>query len=324
MKVEGDDMGPAKDQRLTTVEMARFVTDGYLRFDGVVPERINTRIIDELNTLSQAKMRQIFRAMEAQKAPEDTAPAQTDEVERPESLTSLSACYPAPSVIGELLRLPRVEGIIHSLVGADPTFDHDFVHYIPAKQVEGQHLHVDAVIDDVHPSFDIQLFYFPTAVESGAGGTRFVPGTHLRRTRAEGVARYQNILGEQQYSGPAGTILIFHQGLWHAGQPNPSSQDRWMYKIRLNPTEPQVRLWNTEDFDARHNDARDHTFAHMRADSVANILRTMHPWQHGHELRYEQMQRAKLWRYLSGDSEFDVDFYQTRIEQRAKLNGAAS
>ena len=38
------------------------------------------------------------------------------------------------------------------------------------------------------PTFDIQLFYFPEEVASGAGGTRFVPGSHLRRTRAEGVS----------------------------------------------------------------------------------------------------------------------------------------
>ncbi|MED5347692.1 MAG: hypothetical protein VYE01_07025, partial [Pseudomonadota bacterium] len=61
-------------------------------------------------------------------------------------------------------------------------------------------------------------------------------------------------------------MLIFHQGLWHAGQPNLSGDDRWMYKIRLNPTVPQVRLWNQDDFKARHNDAKDHTFAHVRTD----------------------------------------------------------
>ncbi|MEM7115948.1 MAG: hypothetical protein AAF614_26135, partial [Chloroflexota bacterium] len=80
-----------------------------------------------------------------------------------------------------------------------------------------------------------------------------------------------------------------------------------MYKIRLNPQVPQVRLWNTDDFESVHNDARDHTFAHMRTDSVANTLRTILPWQQGHEVRYEQMQRTRLWRYLSGDAEFDVD-----------------
>ena len=55
----------------------------------------------------------------------------------------------------------------------------------------GQHLHVDAVVDNRDPSFDIQLFYYPSEVKPGAGGTRFIPGSHLRFTRAEGVSRYQ-------------------------------------------------------------------------------------------------------------------------------------
>ena len=312
---------PAKDLRLTTREMADFVVNGYLRFDGIVPDEINNRAVEELGLLYASKMRQIVEGMGGN--PDKIAPTAENEPERPESLTPLSECYPAPSVVGELLRLPAIQGIIQSLVGTEPLFDHDFVHYIPAKNPKGQHLHVDAVIDNAHPSFDIQLFYFPTAVAEGAGGTRFVPGTHLRRTRAEGVARYQNILGEQQYTGEAGTVLIFHQGLWHAGQPNPSDKDRWMYKIRLNPQEPQVRLWNLDDFDEVHNDPRDHTFANMRSDSVANTLRTMLPWQEGHELRYEQMERTKLWRYLSGDDTFDVDYYHTRMETRARANGGA-
>ena len=310
---------PASDHRLTTREMADFVLNGYLRFDSLIPEDINQRAIDELGNLYGVKIGQIARSM-GMKGKFGQAPSES--VEHPESLTPLSQCYPSPSVIGEMLRLPAVQGIIESLVGSDPLFDHDFVHYIPANNPKGQHLHVDAVIDNSHPSFDIQLFYYPTDVAPGAGGTRFVPGTHLRRTRAEGVARYQHLLGEEQYSGSAGTVLIFHQGLWHAGQPNPSDQERWMYKIRLNPQVPQVRLWNLEDFDALHNDPRDHTFAHMRLDSVAQVLRTMHPWQQGHELRYEQMERARLWRYLSGDPSFDVDYYHTRMEGRAQANEA--
>ena len=320
---------PASDHRLTTQEMAEFTLKGFLRFDAFVPEAINERVFEELGDLYATKVSQIARSFGIRtkklKSGAATSPigeSNSQSTNRPDSLTPLSACYPPPSIIGEMLRLPQVHGIIESLVGGDPLFDHDFVHYIAAGSAEGQHLHVDAVIDNRHPSFDIQLFYFPTAVAPKAGGTRFVPGTHLRRTRAEGVARYQHLLGEEHYCGPAGTILIFHQGLWHAGQPNPSEQDRWMYKVRLNPQVPQVRLWNLDDFEAMHNDARDHTFARMRHDSVAEILRKMLPWQQGHELRYEQMERARLWRYLSDDPAFDVDFYHTRMEGRARVNQA--
>ncbi|MEM7218141.1 MAG: phytanoyl-CoA dioxygenase family protein [Pseudomonadota bacterium] len=311
---------PAADHRLTTREMATFVANGFLRFDALIPAAINEAIIDELAALAAVKKRYALASLGLPPADSEQEPAAVD---HPHSLTPLSACYPPPSLVGELLRLPQVQGIIESLIGADPLFDHDFVHFIPARSERGQHLHVDAVIDNREPSFDVQLFYFPNAVAPGAGGTRFVPGSHLRLTRAEGVARYQHLLGEAQYSGPAGTLLVFHQGLWHAGQPNPSDDERWMYKIRLNPQVPQVLLWNTDDFAALHNDARDHTFAHLRTDSVGQILRQSHRWQQGHELRYEQMERARLWRYLSDDERFDVDYYHTRMEGRARANSGA-
>jgi len=299
---------PAPDHRLTTLEIAQFVAQGFLRFDELVPDELNRRVVPELQSLAQVKLRQA-----AGVAPTD------DELDRPSSLTPLSRCYPPPSVLGEILRLPSIHGIIESLVGADPLYDHDFIHLLPAGSEYKQHLHVDAIVDSADPSFDVQLFYFPEDVTAGAGGTRFVPSTHLRRARAEGVARYQQIVGEQHYTGRAGTVLVFHHGLWHAGQPNPSDRARWMYKIRLNPRVPQVRLWNTDDFADHHNDPSDHTFAKMRFDSVAHVLRQMQPWQQGHEARYELVQRIKLWRYLSGDERYDADYYLTRLEQRAPL-----
>ena len=303
---------PAEDHRLTTREVARFAAEGFLRFDALVPAEVNARVVEELRALASVKLPQAIGAV-----PEV-------EFSHPETLTPLSECYPEPSVIGEFLRLPQVRGVVTSLVGDDPLFDHDFVHLLPPGSGYEQHLHVDAVIDDPSPGFDIQVFYYPVAVEPGCGGTRMVPGSHLRRSRAEGVARYQRVLGEQQFSGPAGTVMIFHHGLWHAGQPNPGGLDRWLYKIRLNPRVPQVRLWNTDDFAAVHNDPRDHTFAHMRGDSVAHTLRAMQPWQKGHEARYELMQRVKLWRYLSGDPTFDADYYHTRIEGRARATQAGT
>ena len=42
---------PAADHLLTTEEMARFVADGFLRFDALIPKEINQRIIAELQPL---------------------------------------------------------------------------------------------------------------------------------------------------------------------------------------------------------------------------------------------------------------------------------
>ena len=178
---------PASDHRLTTAEMAEFVANGYLRFDGLVPDSLNKKALIELTDLYPVKVSNAVRASGLN--PKTRGISETKErVATPESLSPLSECYPPPSAIGEMLRLPQVHGIIESLAGPNPLFDHDFVHFIAANSPTGQHLHVDAVIDNRDPSFDIQLFYFPTEVKPGAGGTRFVPGSHLRYTRAEGIA----------------------------------------------------------------------------------------------------------------------------------------
>ena len=145
-----------------------------------------------------------------------------------------------------------------------------------------------------------------------------MPGSHLRHVTTEDVARYQHIIGEEYFAGPAGTVVIFHQGLWHAGAPNHSDTLRVMGKLRLNPTQPQVRLWNTSDLDAR-NSARDHVFAHSEAGMVASILRSKEDWYGTADHRHEIVKRSLLWRYLSDDPHFDVDWYLTRTENRVAL-----
>ncbi|WP_420452077.1 hypothetical protein [Ilumatobacter sp.] len=90
-----------------------------------------------------------------------------------------------------------------------------------------------------------------------------------------------------------------------------------MYKIRLNPTEPQVRLWDASDFDEAQSPRTDHVFARMQSGTIAETLRSMPPWMSVTDYRNAQLQRALLWRHLTGDGDFDVDYYLTRLEQRA-------
>ena len=72
---------------------------------------------------------------------------------------------------------------------------------------------------------------------------------------------------------PAGTVVVFHHGLWHCGRRNPSREDRWMHKIRLNPRVSQTRHWNTDDLDAFQNDASDHVFATMRTSPSSLLVK---------------------------------------------------
>ena len=294
--------------------MASFVARGFLRLDGVVPAEVNEQAMEELPALYRGWLDE-FRGVTGEA--DDGA-----EVHLPRSGTVLADAYPADSAFGRMVRVPAVAGAIRSLVGDGPVVDHHFVHIKTAGDLHAQGLHSDAIIDD-GPAFDIQLFWFPHDVASREGGTRFVPGSHLRRVNMDDVARYPHLAGEQFVTGVAGTVVIFHQGLWHAGAPNHGSRDRVMGKLRLNPTVPQVRLWDTSDLDDR-NRADDHIWARTDAGMVAAELRRSEPWFEPSVHRLETVQRAKLWRYLTGDEGFDVDWYLTRTERRARLVGGAS
>lgn len=293
-------MGPSGGEHLlTTAQMAEFVARGFLALPAVVPEDLAGAATEEMGRILAT-----WGSPERPHAPGSGQP--------------LSDIYPDPSAIGAILRLPVVAGALRSLLGPDPVFDHDFVHYKPAGDRSRQPLHQDAMVDPTL-AFDVQLFLFPHEVAPGAGGTGFVPGTHLRRVHETDVGRYVHVAGEEQWSGPAGSVLVFHHGLWHRGMPNPSDTDRLMYKIRLNPTGPQQRHWDTADLAAMQNGPDDHLFARFRTDSVAAALRRREAWQGEADHRLELANRAALWRYLTGDDTFDVDWYLTRTEARARL-----
>lgn len=297
---------------LTTDQMASFVARGFLTLEAVVPREINDLAMEELPGLFMSWLDE-FRGVKAAPAHDEL----DDGSPIPRSGTPLHQAYDPASPFGAMVRVPAVAGAIRSLVGAAPVVDHHFVHIKTAGDLHAQGLHCDAIIDE-GPAFDIQLFWFPHDVAPGEGGTRYVPGSHLRRVNMDDVARYHHLAGEQYFTGPAGTVVIFHQGLWHAGAPNRGSRDRVMGKLRLNPTEPQVRLWDTSDLDAR-NRADDHMFARMDPGTVAATLRGSERWYEPSTHRLETVQRARLWRYLTGDDTFDVDWYLTRTERRAAL-----
>ncbi|MFM7391664.1 MAG: phytanoyl-CoA dioxygenase family protein [Actinomycetota bacterium] len=300
---------------LTTDQMASFVARGFLRLEAAVPDDVNRQAIEELPGLFRAWLDE-FRGASS-KQPLINERTTDDESPLPRSGTPLETAYASDSPFGRMVRVPAISGAIASLVGANPVVDHHFVHIKTAGDLHAQGLHCDAIVDE-GLAFDIQLFWFPHDVEPREGGTRFVPGSHLRRVNMDDVSRYQHLAGEEYFAGPAGTVVIFHQGLWHAGAPNHGGRDRVMGKLRLNPTVPQVRLWDTSDL-AERNRADDHMFARTEPGLVAAELRHFERWYEPAVHRLETVQRARLWRYLTGDQRFDVDWYLTRTERRAAL-----
>ncbi|MFZ4661382.1 MAG: phytanoyl-CoA dioxygenase family protein [Caldilineaceae bacterium] len=276
-----------KKHLLNSNQMASFVARGFLRFDELVPPAINDAVMAEIDAGS-------IKA----------APAGTP----------LSQCYPEPSALGHMLRMPEIQGIIQSLVGPDPLFDHHAVHVRQANEGQAQGMHGDSIID-TRMHFDVQLMYFPHDVPLEMGGTLVVPGSQYRRINEMDIARYQNFLGQIPMVCKAGSVLALHHGIWHCGRQNKTSQKRYMYKIRLNPRVRQMRLWNTDDLSA---DLGKHKPIFTRetnaVEDIQTILGKQEPWYEDAAGRLEVVNRVKMWRFLTGDNNFDVHYWLTRLE----------
>ena len=188
---------------LTSQQMATFVARGFLRFDASCPDDINQQFLDEVGR-----------------------PPQPGEAcaRRTRNCCPAAASRPLPA--GTAARRQLSEGLGHqpdarsaascaarSTASSDPNprFDHHFLHvtfppeFYAARGLPNvsQHTHQDSTIDP-RRAFDIQIMYYPHDVTREMGGTRFVPGTHLRIVSEAAVARYQNIRGQQHVVCPAG------------------------------------------------------------------------------------------------------------------------
>ena len=259
-----------KKYLLDSTQMANFVADGFLRFDELVPKALNEAAHTEMDERS---------------------------VLGGSGGTPLSKVWTDDSAIGRVFRLPEIQGIIQSLVGPEPLYDHHAVHIVQANQPTGQIWHADAIID-LRMHFDIQFFYFSHDTPREMGGTMILPGSHYRRVCETDIARYQNFLGQHAFDCKAGTLAVVHHGIWHCAQPNLTDETRYMFKLRLNPTVRQLCLWNTDDIDH---------------PSIPGILSRNHKW-YGNDVRLEIVNRIKLWRFLIGDESYDVGYWLSRLE----------
>jgi len=269
---------------LDSKQVASFVARGFLRFDEIVPRALCVEATAEIAAGTRPSHYQAKGGEPASRWPGKPL----DEV------------WPDSVGLAAILHSPAIAGIIQSLVGPRALYDHHYAHAIEPNQRWSQPWHADAIVDP-RTAFDIQLFFFFQDTPRAMGGTMILPGSHLRRVNESDVARYQNFVGQMPTVCNAGTLMVCHHGIWHCGQPNITPTRRVMLKLRLNPSVPQRLLWNTAD---------------LGDTAISGILGSPEPW-HGNEARLEVVNRIKLWRHLTGDARFDVDYWLTRLENQA-------
>ncbi len=300
---------------LTTEQMAEFASSGCLFFEELIDKETNKEFLDDIGHTSADKVDSMETYNKNIKA--------TSSIPRIKAGSPLKNAYPVNSPLEKILKNEVVAGAIQSLVGSNPVVDHQALHLtFPTKFFKGankrqmsQGNHQDSTIDP-RSTFDIQVFYFPTEVTKEMGGTRYHPGTHLRIVNEFAIAKYQNILGQKSIVCKPGTIGIFHNGLWHGAGVNFSDEIRYMFKVRLQPTEKQELLWDPEKrYKPLPNRALYWTDEN-KEETINDILMQSYPWQEADTNRLDKINVVKFWRLLTGHKKMDVDYWLTRIENK--------
>lgn len=285
---------------LTTSQMAEFAAKGCLRFDGLIDSDLNQEFLDLFAEDIGSDDRYVNKVIP------NCKPG-----------TYVSQAFPQDHPLSKILAQPVVAGTLKSLIGTNPIFDHHHVHMTFPNRSRVQTNHQDSTIDLRSKNFDIQMIYFPHEVNDKMGGTRYIPGTHLRTVHESQIARYQNIRGQIRVTCPAGTIIFFHHGIWHGGGKNTSDVPRIMYKLRLQPSGSQSLQWDTSDLTEERIKSWQrpifHAFGKREEDDVPSKLMSHEPW-FDNTGRLEYMNRIRFWRTLLNDAEIDIDYWLTRVE----------
>ncbi len=251
-----------RNHLLTAKEMAEFVRDGYILFESIVPDELNKAVLADA---------QVYKTQEGQKQNE---------------------FWNRSQALREVFRLPKIRGIIESLVGPGWHYHHSFLHIVPGKHKQAQEYHVD--MQEMFPDptiFDMQPFYFMHDTPLEMGPTLVLPGSHMRRACSSSVGRYKNILGQRHLVAKAGSVAFLHSNIWHCAQPNATDRTRYVFKMRTSPQVKQTRLFQMEGYDS---------------EDVLNMLRKGHPWM-ANESRKDMFQKLYFWRKLAGDDRIPID-----------------
>ena len=141
-----------KDVLLNTEQMAKFVANGFLEFDGLVDQKTNKEFIDIFfnnKSIDEIKINELLPILKPG--------------------TKLVNSYSDDNVIGKLIKNPYIKGAIESLVGRNPIVDHHHIHISMPNSQSSQYNHFDSAIDKRTQTFDIQLLYFPHEVKASMG-----------------------------------------------------------------------------------------------------------------------------------------------------------
>ena len=260
------------DHRLTDDEMASFVINGYHVVTPQLTEGLNTQIYNSLEAL-----------------PTNPGDGILDAVPQ----------------LNQIWNSPEVDGALVSLLGPDyEMFPHRHCHR-NAPGTPSQQIHQDNLNDlrieggqvRLPDRIDLVLaMYYPQDVTSNMGPTCVLPGTHVLQAMPERMASQGNFREQYIATVTAGSVVILHYDIWHAGTANTSDKVRYMLKFlfqrKINPSVPS---WN-------HDPANDAKIRkRLESDSPITLQRGLATKQRHY--------RTRMWNRLAGDQSLDLSYH---------------
>ena len=260
------------DFRLSDDEMASFVINGYHVVQPELIAGLNGEIYDALETLPSNPGDGVL-----------------------EAVPQLNEVWDAPEVVGALT----------SLLGPNyEMFPHRHCHR-NAPGTPSQQIHQDNLNDlsisggQVRSPDRVDLalaMYYPQDVERNMGPTCILPGTHVLKALPERMASQGNFRDQYIASVPAGSVVILHYDIWHAGTANTSEKVRYMLKFLFErKANPSVPSW-------RHDPANDATIRRrLEAENSMSMQRAL--------MAKQKHLRMQMWNRLAGDESIDLSYH---------------
>jgi ectoine hydroxylase-related dioxygenase (phytanoyl-CoA dioxygenase family) len=201
------------DQSLVDRHVARIERDGYTILEGAIEPALVRELRDEI--------RRLERALDVK--PRNT-PAEGNATLRLYNLLAKSPAFQRmpthPAVI------PLVDQLMPGCLLSGMTA----IDIGPGEQ--GQPVHGDDLVMTVprpHPPLMIVAMWALTDFTAANGATRYYPGSHHWPASPDFRMTYDDAAALEM---SAGSVMVFHGSLWHAGGPNTTADD-WRLGVNV-------------------------------------------------------------------------------------------
>lgn len=215
---------------LTDSQVLEFCKKGFLMLEGVVPDEINRRTFEYLETDTHY---------------EPTAILEEDWFHEHVTLN--------PQAIG------AVRSLLGKNVGLPIIMSNHRVH-CPAP---AQRWHRDGGSTYGPELQYLQVFYYPQECSMELGPTALLPGSHFLFSLSTHMGHYGNIRGTYYTAAPVGSILLTVYSIWHRRTASIAHGTRNLLKYNYWRTAPPQRDWIIEpdfDVDMAHYESSGPTF----------------------------------------------------------------